>query len=212
MDNGNESGESAALRVAIADEYPIFRAGLEAALEADPGMSVVVNAGTGTDLLEALESVAADVVLIEPWMRAGDGLPAVKDILAKHPETVVIALSRVWDGQRVSHLRELGVHGYLDKRTEPRDLPSVVRHVMAGGMVAPATATGSGRGMREALSPRELEVLALVADGLSNREIGDRLFVTEQTAKFHLANIFRKLGAKNRTEAARTAMHEGLIG
>jgi DNA-binding NarL/FixJ family response regulator len=198
--------------VAIADEYPIFRAGLEAALEADPGMTVVVNAGTGTDLLEALGSVPADVVLIEPWMRAGDGLPAVKDILDKHPETVVIALSRVWDGQRVTHLRELGVHGYLDKRTEPRDLPSVVRHVIAGGMVVPVGAAGQGSGMREALSPRELEVLALVADGLSNREIGDRLFVTEQTAKFHVANIFRKLGVKNRTEAARTAMHKGLIG
>jgi DNA-binding NarL/FixJ family response regulator len=198
--------------VAIADEYPIFRAGLEAALEADPGMTVVVNAGTGTDLLEALGSVPADVVLIEPWMRAGDGLPAVKDILDKHPETVVIALSRVWDGQRVTHLRELGVHGYLDKRTEPRDLPSVVRHVIAGGMVVPVGAAGQESGMREALSPRELEVLALVADGLSNREIGDRLFVTEQTAKSHVANIFRKLGVKNRTEAARTAMHKGLIG
>jgi two-component system, NarL family, response regulator DevR len=212
MDSGNGSMGSPPLRVAIADEYPIFRAGLEAALEADAGMTVVVNAGNGTDLLEALESSGADVVLIEPWMRAGDGLPAVKDILEKHPGTVVIALSRVWDGQRVTHLRELGVHGYLDKRTEPRDLPSVVRHVMGGGMVAPVASGGSGRGMREALSARELEVLALVADGLSNREIGDRLFVTEQTAKFHLANIFRKLGVKNRTEAARTAMHKGLIG
>ncbi len=104
------------------------------------------------------------------------------------------------------------MHGYLDKRTEPRDLPSVVRHVIAGGMVVPVGAAGQGSGMREALSPRELEVLALVADGLSNREIGDRLFVTEQTAKFHVANIFRKLGVKNRTEAARTAMHKGLIG
>lgn len=145
-------------------------------------------------------------------MRAGDGLPAVKRILDQHPEIVVIALSRVWDGQRVTHLRELGVHGYLDKRTEPRDLPSVVRHVIAGGMVVPVGAAGQGSRMREALSPRELEVLALVADGLSNREIGDRLFVTEQTAKFHVANIFRKLGVKNRTEAARTAMHKGLIG
>ncbi len=79
-------------------------------------------------------------------------------------------------------------------------------------MVVPVGAAGQGSGMREALSPRELEVLALVADGLSNREIGDRLFVTEQTAKFHVANIFRKLGVKNRTEAARTAMHKGLIG
>jgi DNA-binding NarL/FixJ family response regulator len=202
----------AVIRVAIADEYPIFRAGLAGALESDPGMTVVVNTGSGTELLAALEGTPADVVLIEPWMRAGDGLPAVKEILGAHPETLVIALSRVWDGQRVSHLQELGVHGYLDKRTEPRDLPSVVRHVMAGGMVAPITGTGSDRSMREPLSPRELEVLAHVADGMSNREIGDRLFVTEQTVKFHLANIFRKLGAKNRTEAARTAMHKGLIG
>jgi len=66
--------------------------------------------------------------------------------------------------------------------------------------------------MRDPLSPRELEVLSLVADGYSNKEIGERLFVTEQTVKFHLANVFRKMGARNRTEAARSAMHKGLIG
>lgn len=175
-------------------------------------MTVVVNAGSGTDLLAALQSVDADVVLIEPWMRAGDGLPAVKEILARHPGIVVIALSRVWDGQRASHLRELGAHGYLDKRTEPRDLPSVVRPVAAGGTVAPTTATRSTPAMRDPLSPRELEVLALVADGLSNREIGEHFFISEQTTKFHVANILRKLGVKNRTEAARSAMHKGLIG
>jgi DNA-binding NarL/FixJ family response regulator len=192
----------APLRVAIADEYPTFRLGLETALDADPGIDVVINAGNGADLLEALRTTPADVVLIEPWMRAGDGLLAVSEV------------SRVWDGQRVSHLQEMGVHGYLDKRTEPRDLPSVIRHVIAGGMVAPSTTNGGGgeSAMREPLSPRELEVLALVAEGYSNKEIGVRLFVTEQTVKFHLANVFRKLGARNRTEAARSAMHKGLIG
>lgn len=202
----------AALKVAIADEYPTFRLGLETALADDPDLEVVVNAGNGHDLLEALEGKPADVVLIEPWMRAGDGLSAVSEVLSRYPDMTVIVLSRVWDGQRVQHLQEMGVHGYLDKRTEPRDLPSVIRHVMAGGMVAPSTADGSDRGMREALSPRELEVLALVAEGFSNKEIGERLFVTEQTVKFHLANVFRKLGARNRTEAARSAMHKGLIG
>ena len=203
----------AALRVAIADEYPTFRLGLETALAADPGIEVVVNAGNGADLLDALTTTPADVVLIEPWMRAGDGLLAVGEVLGRYPDTTVIVLSRVWDGQRVSHLQEMGVHGYVDKRTEPRDLPSVIRHVIAGGMVAPSTTSaGSDKGMREPLSPRELEVLALVAEGYSNKEIGERLFVTEQTVKFHLANVFRKLGARNRTEAARSAMHKGLIG
>ena len=74
------------------------------------------------------------------------------------------------------------------------------------------SATDGDRGMRDPLSPRELEVLSLVADGYSNKQIGERLFVTEQTVKFHLANIFRKMGARNRTEAARSAMHKGLIG
>jgi DNA-binding NarL/FixJ family response regulator len=204
----------APLRVAIADEYPTFRLGLETALDADPGIDVVINAGNGADLLEALRTTPAEVVLIEPWMRAGDGLLAVSEVLATYPDTTVIVLSRVWDGQRVSHLQEMGVHGYLDKRTEPRDLPSVIRHVIAGGMVAPSTTNGGGgeSAMREPLSPRELEVLALVAEGYSNKEIGVRLFVTEQTVKFHLANVFRKLGARNRTEAARSAMHKGLIG
>ena len=199
------------VKVAIADEYPTFRLGLETALKDDAGMEVVVNVGTGHDLLDALERTPADVVLIEPWMRAGDGLSAVSQVLERFPDTTVIVLSRVWDGQRVHHLQEMGVHGYLDKRTEPRDLPSVIRHVMAGARVAPA-ATDGDRGMRDPLSPRELEVLSLVADGHSNKEIGERLFVTEQTVKFHLANVFRKMGARNRTEAARSAMHKGLIG
>ena len=203
------------LRVAIADEYPMFRLGLQDALEADPDMQVVVNAADGHELLRRLETSPTDVVLIEPWMRAGDGLLAVSEVLRRHPGTVVIALSRVWDGQRVRHLQEMGVHGYLDKRTEPADLPSVVRHVVAGGHVVPATggvpARGNGAG-RGALSPRELEVLTLVAEGFSNREIAERLFVTGQTVKFHLANVYRKMGARNRTQAARSAMHQGLIG
>lgn len=203
------------LRVAVADEYPMFRLGLEAALEADPDVQVVVNAADGHELLRRLDRNPADVVLIEPWMRAGDGLLAVGEVLRRHPGTVVIALSRVWDGQRVRHLQEMGVHGYLDKRTEPSDLPSVVRHVVAGGHVVPATGGDTPSGApagRHALSPREIKVLTLVAEGYSNQEIADRLFVTGQTIKFHLANVYRKLGARNRTQAARSAMHQGLIG
>ncbi|MGB1376577.1 MAG: response regulator, partial [Miltoncostaeaceae bacterium] len=82
------------VKVAIADEYPTFRLGLETALRDDAGMEVVVNAGTGHDLLDALECTPADVVLIEPWMRAGDGLSAVSQVLERFPDTTVIVLSR----------------------------------------------------------------------------------------------------------------------
>lgn len=197
------------VRVAVADEQPLLIDGVARALDASAGMRVMVEATSADELLRALDDVPVDVVLIDPWMHGGEGLNAVAEIPNRLPGVPVIALSAVADPGHVQQAVALGVSAYVGKGTRANDLPSIVRHVMAGAVVLPATATDS-RSVLD-LTPRELEVLRLAAEGLSNSEIGSRLYVTEQTVRFHLGNVYRKLGVANRTEAAHRALRQGLI-
>lgn len=197
------------LRVAIADDCPLLIDGIAHSLEDNGAVAVVIRAASGADLLAALSRTAVDVVLIEPWMRSGDGLDAIAEIAGSGGAPVIIALSAVRLPGRVDQAIERGAHGYIGKDVPPADLPSLVRRVASGIMVRPRPAVNGGP--VHALTAREREVLALVADGLSNHEVGDRLFITEQTVKFHLGNVYRKLAASNRTEAARKAVRAGLI-
>jgi DNA-binding NarL/FixJ family response regulator len=197
------------LRVAIADDCPLLMDGIAHSLEGNGSVAVVIRATSGADLLAALSRTPVDVVLIEPWMRSGDGLDAIAEIALSSAAPTIIALSAVRLPDQVDQAIERGANGYIGKDVPPTDLPSLVRRVASGVLVRPRPAVNGGP--THALTAREREVLALVADGLSNQEVGDRLFVTEQTVKFHLGNVYRKLGASNRTEAARKGMRAGLI-
>jgi hypothetical protein len=208
-DGSNGTGQAARVRVAIADEQPLLMDGVARALDGSAGMRVVLQATSGAELLRQLDEVAVDVVLIEPWMRDGEGLDAISGVVTRFPGLPIIALSGVADPGHVQQAVALGVHAYVGKGTRANDLPSIVRHVIAGAMVLPATSAQS-RSVLD-LTPREIEVLGLAAEGLSNNEIGSRLYVTEQTVKFHLGNIYRKMGVANRTEAAHHALRRGLI-
>jgi DNA-binding NarL/FixJ family response regulator len=197
------------LKVAIADDCPLLIDGIAHSLEGDGGMTVATRATSGAALLAALEHTAVDTVLIDPWMRSGDGLDAIVEIARRSDAPIVIALSAARLPDQVDEAMSSGASGYIGKDVPPADLPSLMRRVASGVLVRPrATANG---GPAQALTAREREVLALVADGLSNHEVGDRLFITDQTVKFHLGNVYRKLAASNRTEAARKAMKAGLI-
>jgi len=208
--NGTDGAvQQARVRVAIADEHPLLMDGVARALDGSTGMRVVVQATSGAELLQQLDEVAVDVVLIEPWMRDGEGLDAISGVATRFPGMPIIALSGVADPGHVQQAVALGVNAYVGKGTRANDLPSIVRHVIAGAMVLPA-ASADARSVLD-LTPRELEVLRLAAEGLSNCEIGSRLYVTEQTVKFHLGNIYRKMGVANRTEAAHHALRRGLI-
>ena len=208
-DVADGAGAAARVRVALADEQPLLMDGVARALDGSSGMRVVLQATSGAELLQRLDDVPVDVVLIEPWMRDGEGLDAISGLTTRFPELPIIALSGVADPGHVQQAVALGVHAYVGKSTRANDLPSIVRHVIAGAMVMPAVST-DGRSVLD-LTPRELEVLRLAAEGLSNSEIGSRLYVTEQTIKFHLGNIYRKMGVSNRTEAAHQALRRGLI-
>lgn len=203
------SADPVRVRVAVADEQPLLIDGVSKAIDSAAGMRVVIRATSGDALLARLAERPVDVVLIEPWMHTDDGLDAITTITALYPETPVIALSAVSDPGHVQQAVAAGVNAYVGKSTSAGDLPSIVRHVMAGALVLPGNA-GDERSVLD-LTPRELEVLRLAAEGLSNSAIGSRLYVTEQTVKFHLGNIYRKLGVANRTEAAHQALRRGLI-
>jgi len=195
-------------RLAVLDEYPIQAAGITTALAASDTIRVVLSATSSAALIEGLPHVNADVVLIEPWTRSHDGLTTIETIVADYPGIVVIAMSRLWDNSHVTRALGAGAAGYLSKTMNIADLPAMVRHVCAGGVIRPQH-TGN---VPEAagLTGREREVLSMAARGRSNAVIGDDLFITAKTVKFHLSNAYRKLGVQNRTEAAHVAARLGI--
>ena len=206
------------LRVAIADDHRLMLAGIRRALERSPDIQVVGEASNGEEVLELVERANPDVVMLDVRMPRRDGLSTLTELRRQHPDLVVIMLSASEDAAHIEDALQRGASGYVFKSINPLDLPSTIRQVIEGsvhhprargtGGAAPAAATpAQGTG----LSDRELDILRLVAEGLSNTDIASRLFVTGQTVKFHLSNIYRKLGVANRTEATRFAYRNGLV-
>jgi len=199
------------IRLAMADEQPLFVDGAARAFEGEEDFEVVVLALTGEELVGRIaDEPLVDAVLIDPWMRCGDGLESVARLHAEYPKLSIIALSGLADPGHVNQAMESGVVSYVSKGTLARDLPAIVRHVVSGGVILPAM--GGAVQLPAELTARELEVLKMASEGLSNGEIASALYITEQTVKFHLGNIYRKLGVANRTEAAFQGMRRGLIG
>jgi len=195
-------------RLAVLDEYPIQTAGITTALAASDTIRVVLAATSSAALIEGLPEVNADAVLMEPWTRSNDGLTTIETIVADYPGIVVIAMSRLWDNSHVARALEAGAAGYLSKSMNIADLPAMVRHVCAGGVIRPQH--NGNVPAAAGLTGREREVLSMAARGRSNALIGEDLFITAQTVKFHLSNAYRKLGVQNRTEAAHVAARLGI--
>jgi DNA-binding NarL/FixJ family response regulator len=154
-------------------------------------------------------------------MPKGDGLTTLSQLKKDYPDLKVIILSMFEEPDHINEALEKGASGYVVKSINPLDLPSTIRQVVEGTVYHPGVAGGLGAGTSGApakpasppagLTERELTILRLVAEGLSNLDIASKLYVTEQTVKFHLSNIYRKLGVGNRTEATRYAYRNGLI-
>ena len=198
-----------AVRVAILDEYPVQALGVATALAASPSMRVALSTVSPTTLLDQLPALHVDALLLEPWMRNGDGLATITTLAAAQPDLAIIALSRIWTPDHVNRVLDAGASAYLSKEIRTVDLAARVWHIVGGGTVRP---TNSNALPQNDLTPREQEVLCLAARGHSNAAIADELFVTAQTVKFHLSNAYRKLGVHNRTEASHRAARMGLCG
>jgi len=206
------------LRVAIADDHRLMLAGIRRALERSPDIRVVGEASNGEEVLELVERERPDVVMLDLRMPRRDGLSTLSELRRHHPDLVVIMLSASEDASHVEDALQRGASGYVFKSINPLDLPSTIRQVIDGSVhhprglgVAGAAPSAARPAPAGGLSDRELDILRLVAEGLSNVDIASRLFVTGQTVKFHLSNIYRKLGVANRTEATRFAYRNGLV-
>jgi DNA-binding NarL/FixJ family response regulator len=199
------------IRVLIADDHPLILAGVRRALEDDGEFDVVAEAQTGSQILPLVGRVKPDLVLLDIRLPQLDGLACLDLIRTRHPDVKVIVLSAYTDRDRIDAALRRGASAYIVKGVDPLDLASALRQAVRGTVFSVLGASEVEIDDDDTgLTKREIEMLKAVARGLSNQAIGKEMWVTEQTVKFHLRNIYRKLGVTSRTEAARYAYEHGL--
>jgi len=207
------------IRVAVADDHPMFRAGVVASLREVDDIEVVGEAGDAAAALAVARTELPDVMILDIAM-PGSGLTAAREIAAACPATRIVMLTVSEDEDDLLAAVKAGASGYVLKGAGAGELVSVIRSVNAGEVyVAPALAWGMLRELRtprtspfDELTEREREVLELVAQGLSNQEVGDRLGLAEKTIKHYMTNILGKLQVRSRVEAALLVVREGQPG
>jgi DNA-binding NarL/FixJ family response regulator len=207
------------IRVLIADDHGIVRSGLRMLLERQADMEVVGEAGDGVEALEATQSEHPDVAVLDVSMPRMTGLQAAREVRAHSPDTRVLLLSMHEDERYFFEGLEAGAAGYVLKRAADTDLINAVRTVAAGHTFL---SDGAQEGlMREwleggsepddPLTPRELEVVKLIAEAYTNRQIAETLTLSEKTVESHRSNVLSKLGMRDRVELVRYAIRRGLV-
>jgi DNA-binding NarL/FixJ family response regulator len=218
--NGNGAASAGCapdqVTVLIADDHPVVREGLRGMLAAEPGITVVGEAGSGDEAVTMARLHRPDVVLMDLRMPGGDGVLATAGILATAPATRVVVLTTYETDADIVRAVEAGATGYLLKDTPRSDLVSAIRAAARGETVLGPTVAGRlvsrlRRPATEPLSARETEVLMLVARGQTNAEIGRALYISEATVKTHLLRAFGKLGVSDRTAAVTRAIELGML-
>ncbi|BCM92281.1 transcriptional regulatory protein LiaR [Abditibacteriota bacterium] len=206
---------SSSIGVLLVDDHPVVRAGMAALLEIDPeeNIRVVGEAGNGHQAIERFEELRPDVTLMDLRMPELDGVEAIRAICTRHPQARIIVLTTFDGDEDITLALRAGASGYLLKDSPREQLLQAVRSVAGGGRFVPPEVASrlTARDNFESLSPREAELLQIIAEGKSNREIANELFITEGTVKFHINRILTKLGASNRSEAVAIALRRGLV-
>ncbi|NAZ78113.1 response regulator [Kineococcus sp. T13] len=206
---------SAPVRVLVVDDHPVVRGGLEGLLAAAGDLQVVGSAEDGAQAVAAVERLRPDVVLMDLRMPVLDGASATGRIRREHPEVHVLVLTTYETDADIVRAVEAGATGYLLKDTPLAQLADAVRAAARGETVLAAPVAARLQARRgqggDALTPRELQVLAAVARGATNAEVGRELFIGEATVKTHLLRAFAKLGVDDRTHAVTVAMERGLL-
>ncbi|HSJ56363.1 MAG TPA: response regulator transcription factor [Anaerolineae bacterium] len=208
------------IRVLIADDHAVVREGLRGLIRSEPGMDVVGEACDGVETVNQARRLQPDVILIDLVMPRQGGIEAIAEIKAHDPSARILVLTSFADDDKVFPAIKSGALGYLLKDSSPRELLQAIRDVYHGeSSLHPTIARKLIHELSQPadlppapdpLTEREVEVLRLVAQGLSNDEIGERLFIAERTVRTHVSNILGKLHLANRTQAALYALREGI--
>jgi DNA-binding NarL/FixJ family response regulator len=222
----NSTEETAKIRVVIADDHPIVRDGLRKLLSIEKDIDVVGEAADGQELLDHMDEWLPDVILLDLRMPNTDGLTALQTLNSTNNPAKVIILTASEDKNEFVQAMKLGCAGIVLKQTSADLIVKSIRKVHAGEIwldahttaavmrqfaTAEAAAASGLKGRERApLSTREREIVALVAQGYKNKEMAEKMFISEQTVKNHLHNIFDKLGVSDRLELALYAIHKGL--
>lgn len=206
-------------RILVADDHPLFREGVIHTLTVEDDLEVVGEASTGKETVDLVEELLPDLVLLDLTMPRGGGIEATQQITARHPSTAVLILTVSENPDDLLAALKAGAQGYVLKGVPGPGLIHAVRSVLAGEVyVTPALATGILREMvkppptdpMDVLTPREQDILGLLASGLTNREIGDKLFLSEKTVKHYMTGVLKKLHVRSRVEAALVAQRRAL--
>jgi DNA-binding NarL/FixJ family response regulator len=214
-----------AIRVVLADDQTLVREGLSVMLGLIDGIDVVGVAADGDEAVALVRSMQPQVALLDLRMPRVDGIEATRRILAQTPEVEVVVLTTYADDESVMAALRAGARGYLTKDASSEEIERAIRDAVRGRtrldpavqerlveiVTAGATATTTATPPGGALTDRETEVVQLMAEGLSNREIATRLFVTEATVKTHVNNVFSKLGVNDRAAAVAWAFRSGVV-
>ena len=208
------------IRILIADDHAVVRHGLRALIATEPDMELVGEASDGVEAVDLYARLQPDVTLMDMAMPRKTGLEAICDIKRADPEARILVLTSFAEDDQVFPAIKAGATGYLLKDAAPRELLQAIRDVERGDVSLHPTIARKLVGelkrppdlppAEEQLTEREVQVLALVARGLSNQEIADQLFIGERTVRTHVSNILGKLHLANRTQAALYAQREGL--
>lgn len=205
--------DKANIRIMIIDDHPVVRAGLESMLSTQPGMDVVASASSGLEALALLETHTADVILMDLRMSGMSGLDAIRAINLRPDPPRILVLTSFDAEEDIYQSVGAGAHGYILKDTPQDRLLEAIHLVYAKKRYFPADIAARliERMARSNLTPRERQVLHLVAKGLTNKEIGRVLGISDNTARNHVNSIIEKLEVSDRTEAATIAIRQGLV-
>jgi DNA-binding NarL/FixJ family response regulator len=203
------------LKVVVADDHGLMVEAVRIALAERPEMEIVGVAETGSQVLPVVQAARPDLVVLDLRMPGMDGLTCIRLLRERFPEVKIAVLSGLDAGETVEEAMRLGASAFISKRVDPAELPDALLAAMSEEPVRELIGRGEeshGAAVRDAgLTGRELEILRALGEGRSNRDIAKKLWLAEQTVKFHLTNIYRKLNVSSRTEAVHWAYQHSLL-
>nr|WP_266157027.1 response regulator transcription factor [Dyella silvatica] len=201
------------IRILMVDDHPLLREGVAAVIAAQDDMSMVAEASSGAEAVEKFRQYRPDITLMDLQMPGMSGEQAIGVIASEFPSARIIVLTSYSGDAQVIRAMKVGASAYLLKNMLRTELLNTIRQLHEGKRYFPAEVAGiiAAHMMDDALTCRELEVLRLVAQGLSNKELAHRIHVSEETAKSHVSNILSKLGVRDRTQAVVIAARRGII-